>query len=112
MFESFLNGIFLKFWSGKEKVGPNKRILLSKSFEVFGSTVYDLTWSMKYIHDNGKTSHSVTITERANKWNMRRVIRRVEKSKLPRAIDSIIKNHTEGKEQKEPKEQREPKKQK
>ena len=106
MFESFLNGIFLKFWSGKEKVGPNKRILLSKSFEVFGSTVYDLTWSMKYIHDKGKTSHSVTITERANKWNMRRVIRRVEKSKLPRAIDSIIKNHTEGKEQKEPKEQK------
>ena len=111
MFESFINDIFLKFWSGKKKVGPDKRILLSKSFVVYGETVYDLTWSMKYIHDNGKTSHSVTITERANKWNMRRVINRVEKKKLPSAIDAIIKNHTEGKEQK-PKEQKEPKEQK
>ena len=98
MFESFLNDIYLKFWSGKKKVGPNKRILLSKSFVVFGNTVYDLTWSMKYIHDNGKTSHSVTITERANKWNMKRVIKRVEKTKLPNAIDSIIRNHTKEKE--------------
>ena len=100
MFESFLNDIYLKFWSGKKKVGPNKRILLSKSFVVFGNTVYDLTWSMKYIHDNGKTSHSVTITERANKWNMKRVIKRVEKTKLPNTIDSIIRKHTEAKEHK------------
>ena len=98
MFDSFLNEIYLKFWSGKKKVGPKKEVLLSKSFVVYGEAVYDLTWSLKYIHSNGKTSHSVTISERANKWNLRGIIGRIEKTKLPKAIDSIIKNHTGGKE--------------
>ena len=94
MLESFFNNLFLKFWSGKKKVGPKKRVLLSKSFVVYGDTVIDLRWSLKYIHDDGKTSHAVTLTERANKWNLQEIIEKIEETKLPKEIDSIISKYS------------------
>ncbi len=94
MFDSLINSIYLSFWQGEKKVGPKKRVLLSKSCETYGDTVFDLRWTLKYIHDNGKTSHSVTITERASKWNLRHVIRRVEKHRLPKEIDALVNRNT------------------
>ncbi len=70
MFKSFLNNLYIKIWSGQKKVGPHKNVLLKRSCESFGDTVYDLRWSLKYIHKNGETSHTVTLTERASKWNL------------------------------------------
>ena len=99
MFDLFFNNIFLKFWSGKKRVGPKKRVLLSKSFVMYGDTVVDLTWSLRYIHSNGKTSRPVTITERASKWNKEEVIEKVESTELPKAIKLIIQTHEEGKDQ-------------
>ena len=101
MFESFLNNLFLKFWAGKKKVGPQKRILLSRRAETYGDKVYDLTWSLKYIHSNGKTSHSVVITERASNNNFKEVIKRIEDTKLPKAIDSLISRHSHNTEEKD-----------
>ena len=94
MLDSFFNSIFLRLWSGDKKVGPKKQVLLSKSCETYGDAVYDLRWTLKYIHPDGKTSHSVTITERANKWNMRKIIHRIEKYKIPKEIDALISKHT------------------
>ena len=37
-------------------MGPQKNVFVSKNCEIFGDTVYDLKWSLKYIHKNGKTS--------------------------------------------------------
>ena len=94
MLDSFFNGLYLSFWCGEnKKVGPGKRVLLSKSCETYGDAVYDLRWSLKYIHDNGRTSHSVTISERASKWNLRDTIRRIEKHELPKKIEEIIREH-------------------
>ena len=94
MFDSFFNSLFLKLWSGDKKVGPRKRVLMSRSCEAYGDTVYDLRWTLKYIHANGKTSHSVTITDRASKWNLRRRIHIVEKYKLPKEIEALIHKNT------------------
>ena len=99
MFETFFNKLFLKFWSGKKKVGPKKKVLLSKSFVIYGDTIYDLTWSLRYIHSNGKTSRPISFSERTNKWNIQEIIEEIESNKLPKAIESLIRNHEEGKEQ-------------
>ena len=95
MLDSFFNSLYLKWWSGDKKVGPQRNVRLSKSCEIFGDTVYDLRWTLKYIHANGKTSHSVTITERASRWNLKKVIRLVERRKLPAAIEALIQKHTQ-----------------
>ena len=94
MLESFYNSIYLKLWSGDKKIGPKKNVLVSKSCEIFGDTVYDIRWTLKYIHKNGKTSHSVTISERSNKWNLIKTIQRVEKQVLPKEADALISNNT------------------
>ena len=94
MFKSFLNNLYIKIWSGQKKVGPHKNVLLKRSCESFGDTVYDLRWSLKYIHKNGETSHTVTLTERASKWNLKRVIHHIEKHKLPKEIDALIRRNT------------------
>ena len=94
MFDTFLNTIFLKIWSGDKKVGPHKKVLMSRSCEIYQDTVYDLKWTLKYVHRNGKASHSVTISERASKWNLRRTIRKVEKHELPKKIDELIREHS------------------
>ena len=94
MFDSFFNSIRISLWSGEKKVGPQKNVLLSKSCETYGDAVYDLKWTLKYIHANGKTSHSVTITERASKWNLKRVIHHIEKHKLPNEIEALIRRNT------------------
>ncbi|MBR6142180.1 MAG: hypothetical protein IKQ37_10545 [Bacteroidaceae bacterium] len=95
MLDSFFNSLFLKFWSGNKKVGPQRSVLLSKSYETYGSAVYDLKWTLKYIHANGKTSHSVTITERASKWNLKKVIHIIERRRLPREIEALIQTNTQ-----------------
>jgi len=97
MFDSLLNNIIIKLWAGQKKVGPNKNVLLTKSCESFANTIYDLKWSLKYIHQNGKVSHSVTITERASKWNLRKVIHKVERTKLPKEIDALVRKHSHAK---------------
>ena len=96
MFNSFLNHIYLTFWTGDKKVGPHKKVLISRKCETFGDMVYDLRWTLKYIHKNGKTSHSVTISERANKWDLRKIIQRTEKEMLPRKIKELIEEHEKG----------------
>ena len=93
MFKSFFDHIYLFFWSGEKKTGPHKEVLLSKKCEIFGGVVYDLRWSLKYIHKNGETSHKVTITERANKWDFKTILRRTEKEVLPRKIKELIDAH-------------------
>lgn len=100
MLESFLNHLFLKLWAGKKKVGFKKRILLSRRAETYGDKVYDLTWSLKYIHSNGQTSHAITIAERASNRNLREVINRIEDTRLPKEIDFLISKHSHNKEEK------------
>jgi len=94
MFNSFLNSLYLRLWAGTKKVGPRRRVLLSKSYETYGDMVYDLTWKVRYIHSKNLASHAVYITERASKWNLRRTIRRVEKHKLPKVIEELVSKHT------------------
>ena len=94
MFQSLRNNIFISFWSKKKKVGPDKNVPLTKSCETYADTVYDLKWTLKYIHEDGKVSHPVTITERASKWNLRSVVHRIEKTKLPKEIEKLIRRHT------------------
>ena len=94
MFDTLINNIYLKMWSGEKKVGPHKKVHMSKSCEIFQDTVYDLKWTLKYVHRNGKASHSVTIMERASKWNLRRIIHKVEKHELPKKIDELIREHS------------------
>jgi len=77
-------------WTGKKEIGPHKEVLLTKECERFGYVVYDLKWKLRYIHKKGSTSHTITITERANKWDLRRVIRRIEKNVLPLKIKELI----------------------
>ncbi|MCR5851496.1 MAG: hypothetical protein K6G92_12450 [Bacteroidaceae bacterium] len=93
MFDSFFNNIYLSLWSGEKKVGSKKQVLLSKSCETYGDAVYDLRWTLKYIHKIGQTSHSVTVSERAGKWNLKKTIRRVEKHVLPKEIEALIQKH-------------------
>lgn len=94
MLDSFFNNLYLKLWARDKKVGPKKQVLLSKSCETYGDTVYDLRWKLKYIHRNGKTSHAVTISERASKWNLRNTIRRIEKQVLPKKVEALIEENT------------------
>ena len=94
MFQSLCNSLFISFWSGKKKVGPDKNVLLTKSCETYADTVYDLKWTLKYIHEDGKVSHPVTITERASKWNVRSAVHKIEKTKLPKEIERLIRRHT------------------
>ena len=93
MFDAYINNLYLSFWTGDKKIGPQKNIILSRRCETFGDMVYDLRWTIKYLQENGKTSPSVSITERANKWDLRKVIRRVEKNVLPRKIKELIEAH-------------------
>lgn len=67
---------------------------MQKRCESYGGVVYDLIWTLKYIHSNGKTSHSVSFSERANPWNLRRIISRMENEVLPKEIDKLISKHT------------------
>ena len=78
---------------GSKKVGQGQQILLSRSYESYGKTVYDLRWTLKPIHSKEKDSHTVTITERANKWNMRQVIRRIEKHELVNEIEKLTRHN-------------------
>lgn len=93
MFDSYLNHLFLTFWTGVKKVGPHKEINLSRECETYGDAVFDIKWKLNYIYENGKTSHTVTIAERANKWDLKKIIRRVEKEVLPQKINSLIRQH-------------------
>ena len=93
MFDSYINHLYLTFWTGEKKVGPNKEVYLSRECETYGDMVYDIKWQLKYIHKNGKVSHPDTIAERANKWDLRKIIRRVEKVTLPRKIKEVIAQH-------------------
>lgn len=93
MFDSYINHLYLTFWTGEKKTGPHKQIYLTRECETYGDMVYDIKWKLKYIHKNGQTSHTVTIAERANKWDLRKIIRRVEKTILPRKIKEIIAQH-------------------
>ena len=93
MLDSFLNKIYLYWWSGDKKVGPHKKVLLSRNCEIFGDMVYDLRWKLKYIHKNGQTSHAVTISERANKWDVRRCIKRIEREIIPGKIKQLIEDN-------------------
>ena len=90
MFDAYINNLYLSFWTGDKKVGPQKNIILSRRCETFGDMVYDLRWTIKYLQENGKTSPSVSITERANKWDLRKVIRRIEKTALKQRIKELI----------------------
>jgi hypothetical protein len=90
MFDAYINNLYLSFWTGDKKVGPQKNIILSRRCETFGDMVYDLRWTIKYLQENGKTSPSVSITERANKWDLRKVIRRVEKTALKQRIKELV----------------------
>ena len=94
MFDSIINSLYLKLWAGSKKVGPRKEVLLTKRCETYGGVVFDLKWTLKYIHSNGRTSHSVNFSERANSWNLRKVILRIEKEVLPKEIDALIRRHT------------------
>ena len=94
MFDSFFNNLYLSLWSGEKKTGPKKQVLVSKSCETYGDAVYDLRWTLKYIHKNGTPSHSVTISERASKWNLRHTIHKIEKHVLPKKIEELIQAHT------------------
>ena len=91
MFDAYINNLYLSFWTGDKKVAPQKNIIISRRCETFGDMVYDLRWTIKYLQENGKTSPSVSITERANKWDLRKVIHRVEKKTLPQKIKELIK---------------------
>ena len=90
MFDAYMNNLYLSIWTGDKKVGPQKNIILSRRCETFGDMVYDLRWTIKYLQENGKTSPSVSITERANKWDLRKVIRRVEKTALKQRIKELV----------------------
>lgn len=90
MFDAYINSLYLSFWTGDKKVGPQKNIILSRRCETFGDMVYDLRWTIKYLQENGKTSPSVSITERANKWDLRKVIRRIEKTALKQRIKELV----------------------
>lgn len=90
MFDAYINNLYLSFWTGDKKVGPQKNIILSRRCETFGDMVYDLRWTIKCTQGNNKTSPSVTITERANKWDLRKVIRRVEKTALKQRIKELV----------------------
>ena len=90
MFDAYINNLYLSFWTGDKKIGPQKNIILSRRCETFGDMVYDLRWTIEYLQENGKTSPSVSITERANKWDLRKVIRRVEKTALKQRIKELV----------------------
>ena len=90
MFDAYINHLYLILWTGEKKVGPHNKILLSRNCETFGDMVYDLRWTIKCTQGNNKTSPSVTITERANKWDLRKVIRRVEKTALKQRIKELV----------------------
>ena len=90
MFDTQVNHIYLTFWTGEKKTGPNKEILISRRCETFGDMVYDLIWTLTYIYKNGKTSQPVSISERANKWDLRKIIRKTEKHEVKRAIEELV----------------------
>ena len=95
MFDSLINKLYLEFWSGKRKVGPHKKILLSKRYQALGGDmVYDLSWSLRYIHSNHTISHPIVIEERADKRRLRRVIRRIERRVIPKEIEKLISKET------------------
>lgn len=95
MFESLKNILYLKFWSGKRKVGPHKKILLSRRYQALGGDlVYDLSWSLRYIHSDHTISHPIVIEERADKRRLRRVIRRIERRVIPKEIEKLISKET------------------
>ena len=93
MLDSFVNHLYLIFWTGDKKVGPHKEVHLSKKCETYGDMVYDIRWTLKYIHKNGKTSTPITISERANKWDLRKLVRQIEKDIIPQKIKELIKEH-------------------
>ena len=90
MFDALINHIFLSFWTGEKKVGPNKEVQLRKTCEIYGDAVYDITWTLRYIYKNGTTSHSVNISDRANKWDLRKTIKKIEEKVLPDKIKEVI----------------------
>lgn len=94
MFETFFNSIYLSLWSGEKKYPGRKNVLVSKSCQIYGDAVYDLRWKLKFVHKNGETSHSVNISERASKWNLKHIIRHVEKHVLPKEVDALVSKNT------------------
>ena len=95
MFDSLINKLYLDFWSGKRKVGPHKKILLSRSYQVFGGDmVYDLAWSIRYIYSDHTISHPVVIEQRTDKRRLRKVIRRIERRVIPKEIEKLISKET------------------
>ena len=95
MFDSLINKLYLEFWSGKRKVGPHKKILLSRSYEVFGGDmVYDLAWSIRYIYSDHTISHPIVIEQRTDKRRLRKVIRRIERKVIPKEIEKLMSKET------------------
>ena len=91
MFESLKNILYLKFWSGKRKVGPHKKILLSRRYQALGGDlVYDLSWSLRYIYSEHTISHPVVIEQRTDKRRLRKVIRRIERRVIPQEIEKLM----------------------
>ena len=95
MFDSLINKLYLEFWSGKRKVGPHKKILLSRRYQALGGDmVYDLSWSLRYIYSDHTISHPVVIEQRTDKRRLRKVIRRIERRVIPKEIEKLISKET------------------
>lgn len=96
MFEGIKNGIRLFFWQRRKKRMYGGKIVVARSCEVYNDTVYDVRWQIKRIDRNGKKVASRTLQERANKWNLKHIIRRVENRVMPKVAEEMLSDRGNG----------------
>lgn len=96
MFEGIKNNITLFFWGKRKRSMCRGKVIVTRSCEVYNDTVYDLRWQIKRIDHNGKKVASRTLQERANKWNLKNIIRSVEDSALSKVAEEMLAEHSKG----------------
>lgn len=83
--------ILLFRWSGKTRVGRNKRIRIHRAYRYLHSDLVDLTWSLREIKPDGTKSQPTVITERVAFAGMERAIKRIEHRQLPSILNDFAK---------------------
>lgn len=89
MLENLRNSIRLFLWSSTKRT-EGGRIRITRRYDNFGGTVIDLTWKIRMMDKNGKTIGRKTVQERASKWNLTKVIGRVERDVIPAEVKRLL----------------------
>ena len=88
------NSIYLALWRSTKRVGQERNIRLTRKYDNYYGVI-DLVWKLEDRKQGGTPLRGRCIVERANTWNLRETIRRIEQGELLQELADFEKRMAE-----------------